>query len=125
MKLLNPLFNLPFLGLGVSKSVRECLRVSQGIQILLNAQIFKWIIWIDGSLNAYLLRALLCGDKKQDSSRMLGYAIGIAERGSPYGNAEPGEEFWRLVSLITLGKVVTIKTSRQLNLKFEFSLHSI
>ena len=57
---------------------------------------------------------------------MLGYAIGIAERGSPYGIAEQGEEFWRLVSLIILGKVVTIKISRQLNIsKFEFSLHFI
>ena len=53
------------------------------------------------------------GVKKQDSSRMLGYATGIAERGSPYGNAKKGEEFWRLVSLIILGTVVTVKISRR------------
>ena len=55
------------------------------------------------SLNACLL-LLMCVAKKQDSSRMLGYATGIAERGSPYGNAEQGEEFWRLLSQIILGK---------------------
>ena len=56
------------------------------------------------------------GVKKQDSSRMLGYATGIAERGAPHGNAELGEEFWRLVSLIILGKVVTVKISRRLKI---------
>ena len=66
------------------------------------------------SLNACLLKALLCGVKKQDYSRMLGYATAIAERGSPFGPAEQGEEFWRLVSFIILGKVATIKISRRL-----------
>ena len=47
---------------------------------------------------------------------MFGYATGIAERGSPYGNAKKGEEFWRFVSLIILGKVVKVKISRRLKI---------
>ena len=50
-------------------------------------------------------------DYDYDYSRMLGYATGIAERGSPYGDAEQGEEFWRLVSPGESGHNQNIKAS--------------